>query len=88
MFRLTRVDLRPRLSAKNFPFMAAGFVIVASLLQTLMFSKSRRADSNRYPALSTSLLEHVLACTSASGSCAYLCGFCRSHPAWPRSKHL
>jgi hypothetical protein len=29
MFRLTRVDLRPRLSAKNFPFMAAGFVIVA-----------------------------------------------------------
>jgi hypothetical protein len=47
MFRLTRVDLRPRLSAKNFPFMAAGFVIVAFLLQILMFSKSRRADSNR-----------------------------------------
>ena len=47
MFRLTRVDLRPRLSAKNFPFMAAGSVIVAFLLQTLMFSKSRRADSNR-----------------------------------------
>ena len=54
MFRLTRVDLCPRLSAKNFPFMAAGFVIVAFLLQTLMFSKSRRSDSNRLPLLITS----------------------------------
>jgi hypothetical protein len=44
--------------------------------------ESRRADSNRLPLLITSLLAYILACTGASGKCAYLCGHRHFRQGW------